>query len=162
LFDRIARENFADKRSKAYLPGRIPRFGKTRLAVVAVAAVMILSVGLSLSLVDRITDPNAAVMANSGSEQLDDSYLTVQPTNNPFFNRTKSLGSLVQQYNRWRGYSQSLLTHDDLVSNGSAVLTATGGLTTASGIPVIRIRPVVKNYMIVPLRQPTAGGGDTY
>jgi hypothetical protein len=162
LFERIGQERFAEKKSKAYLPGRIPKFGRARLAAVTVAALMVLSVGLSLSLVDKITTPGPSLMANSDQGQMDDSYLTVQPTNNPFFSQTKSLGSLVQQYNRWRGYSQSLLSHDDLVNEGSAILTSSNAAVHSAGLPIIRIRPVTRNYIIVPVRQPTSNGGDTY
>ena len=155
LFTRIGQENFAEKRSMAYLPGKIPRFGGRRLATVTASVMVILALGLGIKLGDRINLPSSPQMAVTQQTELADAenlYMTVQPSDNPLLNERKGVSKIVQQYNRFREYSRSLRTNgavEQLMTNASnATLTSTG--TSAMPQPIFRVRPVIKNYLIVP------------
>ncbi len=85
LLNRIAQERFAETRTRAFMPHAAPRFAWGKILPVAVSACAValmamFTVGPSL----RTASPDFAVRTG-----LDDSYLTVQPTNNP--NMTASM-----------------------------------------------------------------------
>ncbi|MCK5125014.1 MAG: zf-HC2 domain-containing protein [candidate division Zixibacteria bacterium] len=151
LFQKIGQENFAEKRSKAYMPKRIPRFGSMRLATYAATAVIVLSLGFGMNFSNDFLAPSSPQVANTTNGQSDDLYLTAQPTDNPLLNERKSVSTMVQQYNRFREYSKSLRTNiavEQLLSNASqTTLTASGMPAT---VPAFRVRPVVKNYLVIP------------
>lgn len=170
LFQKIEREGFAQKKPRAYLPGRIPRFGAARLATVAAMAVIVIAFGIGINFADGILGPSSPEMAiaeptgGDGSEE--DLYLTVQPTDNPFLNERKSVSQMIQQYNRWRQYSQSLRSHSAMErffggAASNTLASSRTGFDRVSGHD-IRIRPVVKNYLVVPENQKTVRGRNTY
>jgi hypothetical protein len=167
LFARIANENFAEKREKAYLPGRIPLVGASRLAVVAVTAVVVLLVGAGINL-SQMAGPSSVPLAlstSTGSGGSDnDLYLTVQPTHNPLLNSQKSVSRMVQQYNRWRELSRVVRSQsgaEQFMGNGSTVVMASSGYGSAP-VNGIRIRPVVKNYLFTPENSSAGARGAVY
>jgi hypothetical protein len=167
LFARIANENFAEKRDKAYLPGRIPLMGASRLAVVAATAVIVLLVGAGINL-SRMEGPSSVPLAlstsNTSGGSENDLYLTVQPTHNPLLNSQKSVSRMVQQYNRWRELSRVIRSHsgaEQFMGNGSTVVMASSGYGSAP-TNGIRIRPVVKNYLFTPENGSPNLKGDVY
>jgi hypothetical protein len=152
LFNKIGQEAFAERRTKAYWPKRIPVFGIARLATAASVAVIVLALGIGYGLGDKIFFPPTNYVAvtnpttDTGTD--DDYYLTVQPTDNPLLNEHKSVSRIVEQYNRWREYSRTLRANagaEHFLGQGSGMQLA----LSPSGSDVI-IRPVVKNYLIVP------------
>jgi hypothetical protein len=153
LFQRIGQEGFARKKTRAYFPKRIPRFGAARLAAAASVAVIILSLGIGLNVGNRILFPTAPQMAGTTAmtDIDDDRYLTVQPTDNPLLNEHKSVSRMIEQYNRWREYSKSLR-----VSSGSDQFLGGQGVSFASshvinsGVSNIMVRPVIRDYLLVP------------
>ena len=167
LLNRIAHERFSETRTKAYMPGRIPRFGTFRLVSVAATAAIVMVFAFSLDFtgtLKSIGSPEMAISAGSTDNPAeDDLYMTVQPTDNPFLNERKTVSQVVQQYNRWRNYSKSLRAHsaaEKFSSGGGGML-----LTSAQASPVstnVRFRPVVKSYPIVPANQVTTNGRATY
>lgn len=165
LFTKIGHERFAEKKSKAYLPGRIPRFGATRLATYAAVAVIVLALGIGLQLDPDILSPNSHQMTDAGSTQANpaegDMYLTAQPVDNPLLNARKSVSQVVQQYNRFREYSKSLRTSggvEQLMGGGVNASLASYGSNTTS----YRVRPVVRNYLVVPENNTMPNAGDVY
>lgn len=153
LFSKIGQEGFAEKRTKAYMPKRIPFFGVARLATAASVAVIVLTLGISFNLGDRLLFPNNPQIATTpgiDNGRADDLYLTVQPTDNPLLNEHKSVSRMIEQYNRWRGYSRSLRTN----SGAEHFLSGDPGITLASSQAGSRsniiVRPVVKSYLISP------------
>ena len=157
LLQRIGRERFAETRTKAHLPGRIPRLGALRLATIGAAAVVVLAAAIGVNLTGPMFSPAApplAVIAPEGGNTANDLYLTVQPTSNPLLNERKSISRMVAQYNRWREYSRALRAHsaEEQFLGGDASMTLAATRTAVDNYPAIdyRIRPVVRNYLIVP------------
>jgi len=154
LFSRIGQEGFAEHKTKAYWPKRIPIFGMARLATVASVAVVVLALGIGFNVGDRILFPSTPQIASTvsvldmGTD--DDLYLTVQPMDNPLLNEHKSVSRMIEQYNRWREYSKSLRVN----SGAEHFLGGSPGISLASSRTVsasnITVRPVVKNYLITP------------
>jgi len=167
LFARIAGENFAEKRSRAYLPGRIPLWGASRLAVVAATAVVVLLVGagINMSQFEGLSSVPLALSTSTtpgGSDN--DLYLTVQPTNNPLLNTQKSVSRMVQQYNRWRELSRVIRSHsgaEQFMGNGATAVMASSR-NGSDPVNIIRIRPVVKNYLVTPENVSAGNKGAVY
>jgi len=80
LLNRVARERFAETRTKAYLPKAAPLVAWRKVVpVAATACVALLAAVVTLSPTLKQAEPQYAV-AGGG---LDDSYLTAQPDHNP-------------------------------------------------------------------------------
>lgn len=153
LFAKIGQEGFAEKRTKAYMPRRIPFFGVARLATAASVAVIVLTLGISFNLGDRLLFPNSPHMATvptTDNGRADDLYLTVQPTDNPLLNEHKSVSRMIEQYNRWREYSRSLRANSGAEHFLGGDPTVTMASSHAGSRPNIIARPVVKSYLITP------------
>jgi hypothetical protein len=167
LFARIANENFAEKRSRAFLPGRIPFWGASRLAAVAATAVVVLLVGagINMSHFEGLSPVPLALSTSTTSGGSDnDLYLTVQPTHNPLLNSQKSVSRMVQQYNRWRELSRVIRSHsgaEQFMGNGATAVMAASS-NGADAVNVIRIRPVVKNYLVTPENTSPGNKGAVY
>ena len=155
LFTRIGQEGFAENKTKAYMPKRVPFFGFAKLATVASVAVIVLALGVGFNLGDRILFPSTPQIATTtplidrGTSD-DDFYLTVQPTDNPLLNEHKSVSRIVSQYNRWREYSKSLRVNagaEQFLGDDQGISLAS--IQTGSRHNII-VRPVVKNYLISP------------
>jgi len=84
LLDRVARERFAETRTQAHMPKAAPAFSWWRAVPVTVTTVVVLFVAASL-LVQMGQDGPIQIAADPGN--LDNSYLTVQPDNNPNIGR---------------------------------------------------------------------------
>ena len=157
LFQRIGQEGFAEKRTKAYFPRRVPLFGTARLVAAASAAVVMLALGIGLNLGDNFLTPGSPTMVASApvihnTDVDDDSYLTVQPVDNPLLDEHKSVSRMIAQYNRWREYSRSLRQNsgaEHFLGNAPG-LTLASMRTEATPQTNIQVRPVIKNYLIAP------------
>lgn len=84
LLNRIARERFAETRTKAYQPKNAPLFMWRKLVPVAVMAALLAVVAINLPYGDQPLQlvPTTNQVATA-SDHMDDSYRTVQPTDNP-------------------------------------------------------------------------------
>lgn len=165
LLNRIAHERFAETRTKAFLPGRIPLGIWPKLAsVTAVAA--------ALALVFGIYGTNGLVPAknviagssNSSTSGQDDSYLTALPLNNPnvaaHLNQNWSLGQQLARSERITRISNNLTARSGF---GDMRLAGTYSrsryfpqVTAPYSITYIRIKPLVLEFHFVPNR--SAGG----
>jgi len=150
LFQKIGQEGFAERRTKAYMPKRVPIFGIARLAKAASVAIVVLALGIFLNLNGDLmnSSPQMARLGSVGDAGEDDLYLTAQPVDNPLLNEHKSVSRMIEQYNRWREYSRSLRSNsgaEHFLGGGSGLALA----SARSGSDII-IRPVVRNYLIVP------------
>jgi hypothetical protein len=87
LLNRIAEERFGETRSKAYLPKRAPRFSWRTLAPVTVTVALLAVVGVNIIKTDQpnlgAQSPTAQPAVAQAPGNLNDSYLHVQPVNNP-------------------------------------------------------------------------------
>ncbi len=165
LLQRISRQELADKKTKAYLPGAIPRFGTMRLATVAATAMLLLVTVIGFNYSDTIFGPSSApfvLTETNASSGLDQRYLTVQPVDNPLLNERKTVERMVEQYNRWRGYSRQLRSNTaEQFLNGSHSILASSS-TIQPGSAALHVRPVIKNYLLVPGAGTTGNGSGVY
>lgn len=84
LLNRIAEERFAETRTKAYLPKAAPRFSWRLLApVTATVALLAVVVVNMYSPGEQMASPSMAAATDEAPGYVDDSYLTVQPVDNP-------------------------------------------------------------------------------
>lgn len=170
LFERIGQEGFKAKKTKAYLPGKIPIMGTARLATVASVAVILLMGVIGINFSTGLFAPSqpqfTVTVPEGGSGSGGDLYLTVQPMDNPLLNEHKSVSRMVQQYNRWREYSRSVRSNSGaeqfMGGMGNAVMASS---QSPGGFPVgmdIRVRPIIKNYLIVPGNTGNNSRGSVY
>jgi hypothetical protein len=161
LFDRIAQERFAETRTKAYFPKPIPLFNWGR--VVPVVASACLAVALFIvTMSPQVPDGGSPMMSN-----LDDSYLTAQPVNNP--NLAAKLNpnwSLARQLAKTERVTQ----HANSVTKGrnrgfnkpQMVPVSAASLKTAPyDRDYYRLRPVVRVYA-APKSTTDKGGSKVY
>ena len=153
LLNRVAQERFAETRSKAYLPKDAPVFGWSKLvpalasaAVIALVAIFAFSRGGLM--------PTGPEMADVSAGATDDSYLTVQPTDNPNLtanlNRDWSLSRQLATNERIRHISNSVSQTGFTETNrgGDFVLASSSGKPQAPYVSNFhRVRPVVRIYM---------------
>lgn len=150
LLDRIAHERFAETRTKAYFPKAAPSLLIRRLVPILVTACLVAAV--------VITNLSPGKNSRSdefaeGNVQLDDSYLTAQPANNPhmsaMLHKGWTLGDQLARQDRINRISQQL-TYDfpfNYYNQGNAVNVSTH---SASQVPYVdgfyRVRPVIRVY----------------
>ncbi len=156
LMTQVANQKFAETRTKAYLPKRIPIFGRRRLATVSAMAVVLLAVGIGVKYDGLYLNPGGPAyteVASLDGSGVTDRYLTVQPIDNPLLNENKSVSKLIQQYNRWRQFSRSIRVNagaEQFNAGGSNSLMASYRQpATPQKIKYI-VRPVIKNYLVIP------------
>ncbi|UCD64149.1 MAG: zf-HC2 domain-containing protein [Candidatus Zixiibacteriota bacterium] len=151
LLNRIARERFAETRTRAFLPKPAPRVSFSRVApVMAAACVVILALATTFSPL-RQADPN---MAGPGGSSLDNAYLTAQPQDNPNMavpmNREWSLSNEMARAERIARISTSLTaagSFDRYVLSGNARRASSRVLDRAPYVPeYFKVRPVVRIY----------------
>jgi hypothetical protein len=150
LMERVARERFAETRTRPYFPKPVPAFSyKTLIPALASTAVVVL---LALALIL----PNGGEVGReyaSNRVQLDDSYLTAQPVNNPnmaaTLNEDWSLSRQLARNERITELSKSLLEGPDLGFGASDLMQASSGQSRP--VPYVRdyyrVRPLLKVYI---------------
>lgn len=148
LLNRVARERFAETRTKAFLPKKAPAFRWGVVAPAVVTACMVFAfvmVGLQPS-----SDDLGSGMADLG----DDSYLTVQPLDNPNMTGTMhkdwSLASQMEQADRLDRLSQRVVDRMRAGSvspmQGLTQVSAGTNQTAPWNRTYYRVRPVVRVY----------------
>ncbi|RKX29099.1 MAG: hypothetical protein DRP47_02615 [Candidatus Zixiibacteriota bacterium] len=148
LLDRVARERFAETRSKAYLPRKAPVVRWTVVAPAVVTACLVFAfimVGLQTVLDDY--SPGIASVAN-------DSYLTAQPMNNPNMTNSMqkdwSLASQMSRANRLDRMSQRIVNRIRTTSmaptSGLFNVSARANQPAPWNQTYYRVRPVVRIY----------------
>ncbi len=150
LLNRIAHERFAETRTKAYFPKAAPSLLIRRVVPILVSACLVAAVVITnLSPSKNST----ADEFSAGGVQLDDSYLTVQPDNNPhvsaMLHKGWTLGDQLARQDRIDRISQQL-TFDfpfNFYNQGSAVNVST---RSVNQVPFnegfYRVRPVIRVY----------------
>jgi hypothetical protein len=152
LLNRIARERFAETRTKAYMPRPAPWLSWTRWVPATVAAVLVAVVGLTMLTpsADRPGDANRY----SGLTGGDDAYLTVQPVNNPNvtsrMKRNWSLQDQLARTARLNRVSNHLASQTGFVVFGdrgnSQVVTVSQPGNSPFGPDYFKMRPVIRVY----------------
>jgi hypothetical protein len=159
LLNRIAQERFAETRTQAYLPKAAPLFSWKRVAPVMLTACLAMFAVISLTPNDDGSSPMIAADDASqtilGSDgDLDDLYLTVQPTTNPHMTvnmeKNWSLDRQFARAERIREISNSIIPAG---SFGGQQYQLTSSRSHLMGRPVpyllnqYRVVPVVKIYV---------------
>jgi hypothetical protein len=151
LLNRIAQERFAETRTEAHLPKPAPRVTWGQLVPVVVTACLVLFI--SIVAVSPELKQEVGLMS-SATSSLDDSYLTVQPVNNPNLavpmQRGWSLNDELARVERVNTLTSSMTS-----SNGFEPLGSSSGLRQVTSqasyrapyVPdYFRVRPVVRVY----------------
>ena len=152
LLNRIAQERFAETRTQAYLPKAAPLLVWRRLAPVVLTAC--LAVFAVISLVPN-DDSSSPMLAGDQTNELNDSYLTVQPTTNPHMTvnmeKNWSLDRQFARAERIREISNSIIPAGSF-GGQQYQLTSSGTHLTGQPVPYLlgqyRMRPVVKIYVL--------------
>lgn len=158
LLNRIAHERFAETRTKAYLPSRIPGLWR-RLAVPAMATVAIAFFGLvGYSAWQNLPEQSQAT-AQAGEQQLgeDDSYLYASSDKNPNLGRQalegRSLSSLMARVDQADRISNRMTSGAQFVTNSQL---ASGRIWSGNArrspipfsiqyyrvIPILKVKPL--------------------
>ena len=160
LLNRIAAERFAETRTKAYLPSRIPGLW-WRIAVPAMTTVVIACFGLvGYSAWQNLPEQFQAT-AQSGEQQLgeDDSYLYASSDKNPNLGRQalqgRSLSSLMARVDRANKISNWMTSGAQYVTNNQLASHQTwSGNARRSPIPFsiqfYLVRPILKTKPLAP------------
>lgn len=162
LLNRVAEERFAETRSAAYFPRESVRtFNRGWLPVFATAVVAFAAIGVSIS--SRINAVNP--MLASGS--LDNSYLTVQPANNPNLTaqlpKNWSLNSHLEKSSRYNTLSTSVApTWTSFTSSNTMTRSRNSDRFTPYNTMIIQGRPIVRQYIQADGAILTTGGATTY
>ena len=148
LLNRIAEERFAETRTRAYLPGRVPWF-RWRVAVPVVTTVA-LAVMLTVGALSPTNGPDGHYASVGES----DAYQTVQPSDNPNMNGTLeedwALDHQLAQMERFNRIASQLRSQNAF---GTTHLTGTNvGSHGRFGVPSqswnnrVRMQPVIRVY----------------
>ena len=163
LFERIAQERFAETRSKAYLPKRAPMF-RWRVVVPATVAMMTVFLFVFAGFQSSImNNHDGMVMAN---KQLDDSYLKVQPVNNP--NMTDKIHkewSLASQLARAEQISRRTQRIINWLGGEKAIYPQMTNVSARTTYPVPYTPTYYKlrrNVLIYQTPEPRKGASTTY
>ncbi len=151
LLDRIARERFAETRTKAYLPKAAPSQLLRRLVPAVVTAALVVFVGMNFYSPQDQTGSNMQMAG--GSYSIDDSYLTAQPLNNPNLTGTLhkdwSLDAQLARSERINRMSDQLTFNSPFSLTGSNSNVNVTTRSFGSG-PFVsgfyRVRPVIRVF----------------
>jgi len=152
LFNRIARERFAETRTKAYLTRRAPVFLWRQIipAFVVTCTVAVLAIVTFLPDWHKPSDPGSVSYS-----KLDNSYLTVQPIHNvkrtANLDKNWSLGNELARAERMNRLSSAIIQKGvwhNLDRSYGLTATSSGSLTPTPYVPgYYKVRPVIKIYM---------------
>ena len=158
LLDRIAQERFTETRTRAYLPRTAPVVQWWKVVPAVTAAVLLVFFGFNSLL--PVLDRNPQQMA-AGDESLDNSYLTVQPTDNP--NLEVDLNKLLAKVERSDRIYQEMARRDGF--GALQPLETWVNVSASSQAPFVndyyRIKPVIRVYNFNPAT-PTGGYDKVY
>ena len=110
LLDRIAKERFNETRTKAYLPKAAPSIIIRRVVPILVTACLAIVIIMSNFTGDEESQPTNYASTNG---QLDDSYRTVQPVNNPNMTGMMHIAQINKVVLRARLTGQPLLMKNE-------------------------------------------------
>ena len=149
LLNRIARERFAETRTKAYQPQNPPIFVWSKVVPALASAFVLLLVAIA------VMSPSAIQNIASNNDGLDNSYLTVQPTDNPNMtvnmNKNWSLGNQLARTERINTISNNMTKVGSFSGAQQATMTnirAKEKMTAPYISTYYNVRPVIRVYYI--------------
>lgn len=170
LLNRIARERFAETRTKAYFPRLKPISIWPRLATLSVSAVAVL-LTLGMFIPGMMPDGREVGTGMFSSVILgeDDSYLTAEPSDNPRaalpLKRNWSLNQQLARSERISRISSNLTAPSGFGNQRLAGSMRGSALFPRAIAPYsvqyFRVRPVIVQYRVV-LTQPSGGSKKEY
>lgn len=147
LLNRIANERFAETRTKAYHPQKPPLLVWSRVVPATVSAFVVVFTFFTLFSGGYFSNGDA--IANQG-KTLDNSYLTVQPTNNPNMNKSWSLDNHLAQVERSNRISRSMMPTRSFSNQQNMSLTSVSSKNAWSPYVTTyhQVRPVIRLYIV--------------
>lgn len=153
LLTRVAQERFAQTRTKAYLPKPAPRPLWGRAIPAAATALLVILVGVVSFLP---SDENNSQMLASKVKALDNSYLTVQPVDNPnmvtSMPRDWSLASQFEKAERINRISNTVSPSYSFGMEGYSSGASQVAAHSNSMVPYVpsyfKLRPIVRVYVV--------------
>lgn len=150
LLNRVAHERFAETRTKAFLPKAAPIMQWGKVLPVFVTACLALMATFMFSSY-RMDSADAGAMA--GADDLDNSYLTVQPAaatcDTHALNQQWSLSGQLDKSRRIERISHNVRRIDGFGGNeGMRLASVRQPATSPYAVNHYRIRPVMKIYVI--------------
>ena len=147
LLDRIAKERFAETRTKAYFPKTAPSIVFRRVIPILVTACLVVGIVFTNLNWSDYSKPDQLAIAKG---QLDDSYRTVQPINNPnlasMMNKGWTLDDQLARSEKYNRISQQLTFNlpFDYYGQGNVVNVANRSVRPTPFVEgFYRIRPVI-------------------
>ncbi len=148
LLNRIANERFAETRTKAYYPQKPPLFVWSKV-VPAVASAFVVVFALFSMFSGGIDTERDNFAYQDGN--LDNSYMTVQPTDNPNMNKNWSLDNHLARVERGNRISRNMTKAGSFSRRQNMSLTSVSsqGRTYVPYVTTYhQIRPVIRLYLI--------------
>ena len=163
LLDRVARERFAETRTKAFLPKRAPVI-LWRQAIPAFFATTLIILLAVVAFSPENVDRTDGVFARRSA--LDDSYLTVQPVDDARgtakLHKGWSLGNQLARAERMNRLSNAIVQPAAWCNIDRSYGLMTASSHTSAPVPFVegyyKIRSVVKIYMSPPSPSAKEGG----
>lgn len=148
LLNRIANERFAETRTKAYLPQKPPLMVWSKVVPAVASAFVVVFALFSLFSIDMNTERDN--FANQGNN-LDDSYLTVQPTNNPNMKKDWSLDNHLARVERSNRISRNMIQAGSFSGRQNMTLASASSQNKAPipyTVTYYQVRPVIRLYLV--------------
>ena len=165
LLNRIARERFAETRTRAYQPKNAPSFSWAKVVPAVASAFVVVLVAFSV-MYSGLGQGSQEMAVNNG--HLDESYRTVQPTNNPNMtvnlHKNWSLDNQLARNERVNTISNTMTKAGSFSGQSQQLLTAT---KTNEQIQIpynpnyYQVRKVFRVY-IIPQNNSIEGGTEEY
>ena len=148
LLNRIAHERFAETRTKAYFPKQAPilSWGRVLPAMATVCVLVLTAVAVFSPDTNNELNPGY-----SSTSSLDDSYLTVQPDNNPNMtdkmHKNWSLDRELAKIDRINRISSNLQPVNGFNNSGMNLVSTKNRSMTPFASHYYRVSPVIRIYV---------------
>lgn len=147
LLNRIANERFSETRTKAYFPNKPPRIVWSKAVPVIVTTCLLFAFGImNFPINDSSVVPDTTITPSA----LDDSYLTVQPTNNPNMtirmNKDWSFEQVLARTERINQITRDMTPVGSFSTSGTQLTGMKRNVQAPYDINYFRYRPVIIIY----------------
>jgi len=147
LLNRIANERFKETRTKAFFPNKPPKLIWSKAIPVVVTACLIFVLGI-MYIPSGELDVTSKITSNRSA--LDDSYLTVQPTNNPNMtirmNNDWSFEQVLARTERINQITKNMTPAGSFSSSGTQLAGIKRNVQAPYDVNYFRYRPVIRIY----------------
>lgn len=161
LLNRIAKERFNETRTKAFFPNKPPILIWNKVVPVVVSVCFIFVFGMMYIPTDEL---NKTPILSNNASGLDDSYLTVQPNNNPNMtiqmNKDWSFEQVLARAERINQITRNMTPAGSFSSSRTQLTSLKRNVQAPYDINYFRYRPVIRIYGTPQLDPVKEGSGD--